>query len=299
MHTLSSGSRLEAAESVLPGVEKRTVAFGQPFVRRPAVLTCMQGAPYSLAPPDTTPRASLLCGEASEEGFSIRLDSSAAGLGTSPPPSPPEAPGPLSPPPSPSAAASEAGAAGGSMAEAEAGEAGAGEAQGEAGLEPVGDGARDDGQVSVEDAGVMVDSAGLPRDPDERDPDEAVVGWIACDCQGGDMLLTGLLNVSEEWREVRFSIEYQETPVFMASLMGTVGGRATGWPPTARTLGCERRDSSGVWAQCSSTAGGEAATLEQMGWLALPAGKLWVLETYEYGPEYVDDAMTAASRTTD
>ena len=62
-----------------------------------------------------------------------------------------------------------------------------------------------------------------------------------------------------------------------------MGPQEGGTPPhdaTAPPLDCVRLDERGATLSCGGSANG-AAPPEQAGWLALPAGKLWALETYD------------------
>ena len=102
--------------------------------------------------------------------------------------------------------------------------------------------------------------------------------------------------------QVRFGIEYPEPPIFLASWVGASAGLAS----TALELLCERRDRHGVWLQRRTRRpeegdseipreeGPESGT-ERVGWIALPAGKLWALDQYDDYQD--DDRMTAVTST--
>ena len=63
-----------------------------------------------------------------------------------------------------------------------------------------------------------------------------------------------------------------------------MGPQEGGTPPhdaTAPPLDCVRLDERGATLSCGGSANDGAAPPEQAGWLALPAGKLWALETYD------------------
>jgi hypothetical protein len=70
-----------------------------------------------------------------------------------------------------------------------------------------------------------------------------------------------------------------------------MGPQEGGAPPQhdapAPPLHCVRLDERGATLSCGGGANDGAAPPEQAGWLALPAGKLWALETY-------DDAATGS-----
>ena len=97
---------------------------------------------------------------------------------------------------------------------------------------------------------------------------------------------------------MRFGIEYPEPPIFLANWVGASAGLAS----TALELLCERRDRHGVWLQRrarkddnSSAEPPPGEVTERVGWMALPAGKLWALEQYDDYQD--DDRMTAVTST--
>lgn len=118
---------------------------------------------------------------------------------------------------------------------------------------------------------------------DEGEPlgvnDDVAVAWLACDCEGGDGVLSGVLDISPgAATDVSFGIDYHELPVFLCALMGPLGPVGTDAPPPP--LRCERLHERGA-TLIFGDADGPAEPVEQAGWLALQQGKLWALEAYD------------------
>ena len=92
--------------------------------------------------------------------------------------------------------------------------------------------------------------------------------------------------------EVSFGLDYHDgPPVFLCGAMGPQEGGTLPHDAAAPPLSCVRLDERGATLSCGGGADDGAAPPEQAGWLALPAGKLWALETY-------DDAARSAGSTT-
>jgi hypothetical protein len=84
--------------------------------------------------------------------------------------------------------------------------------------------------------------------------------------------------------EVSFGLDYHDgPPVFLCCAMGPLVGGAPPHDAPAPPLSCVRLDERGATLSCGGGANDAGAPAEQAGWLALPTGKLWALETYDDG----------------
>jgi hypothetical protein len=106
------------------------------------------------------------------------------------------------------------------------------------------------------------------------------VGWLACDAEGGDGILSGTspLDALGAPFEIAFGIDYPEPPVL---LYGLTGG-------SSRQPQCTHLDERCASVRCGGGAadsGGGAATGATVGWVALPSGLLRPLEESEVGDE--------------
>ena len=133
-----------------------------------------------------------------------------------------------------------------------------------------------------------------------RSARSALVGWMACDCEGGDGIMSGtvraLLGTAQQ---VAFGLTYPDPPVLLFGPIGGVAARAhcvhldeqSGTLVCEAATGAEGVGEAGAEAPMAALAAGgedggegQAGTSEGgevLGWLALPPGKLWALEADE------------------
>lgn len=110
--------------------------------------------------------------------------------------------------------------------------------------------------------------------------DGAVVGWVACECEGGNGALSGMVELGVGgWEEidvamgVEYPKDYPEPPVLLSSLAGL----GMSWPrPGAHLLHAlnDGVDGGTSRVRCAGIREGET---EQAAWLIMPAGSIYAL----------------------
>ncbi len=310
-HTLDGGARLIVGETAIAEQETVHVGFdtyveteeegGAAFDRLPSLLYTLQGGSAGVV---------ASCEASSEKGFSMTVvPNTAARAGRL------GAAGRLSQAPhvragaaaasssagadatgADAAGADAAGAAAGSTATAPSSAATPAEQEAAVVLQATVRGRRVRRQLGAD--GTRAGGGGAPS---------AVVGWAACDAEGGDGVLAGTLAMAlGSWRELHFEIDYPEAPLLLFSCVGA-GGSLAGVHPRCSRLddrGCsiaidDARSANGAAEDGddgdNTAEDGDSPTTVSVAWLALPAGKLWALAESDEGSDVGGDAHLASA----